>query len=53
MPVLRGHIAGVRFAIDQGIDYGRVEYRSVSALDYARQVGNPEVIELLGAQRKI
>lgn len=53
MPIFRGSVEGVRFIIDQGVDYRRVEYRGVSALDYARRVDNPAIIELLDAQRKI
>lgn len=53
IPVFLGSVEGVRFVIEQGVDYGRIEYRGVSALDYARQANNPAIIELLAAQRKI
>lgn len=53
LPIFRGSAEGVRFAIDQGIDYGHVEYQGTSALDYAQQAGNQVIIELLKGQQKI
>lgn len=53
LPVFRGNAEGVRFFIEQGIDYARVEYRGIPALGYAQQGGNEEIITLLNGQRKI
>lgn len=53
LPVLRGNPEGVRFLIDQGVDYTRVEYLGIPALGYAQQGGDKEIIGLLSGQRKI
>lgn len=53
LPILHGSPDGVRFLIDQGIDYTRVEYRGIPALGYAQQGGNEDIIGLLNGQRKI
>ena len=48
MPVLSGDAAGVRVLRKLGVQYSKLRYRGVTALDFAKQQGNPAVLAALG-----
>lgn len=53
LPILHGRVEGVRFLIEQGVDYSLIRYRGIAAEQYAEQVGDTEISGLLQRERKI
>lgn len=48
LPVLSGDAAGVRQMRKLGVDYSKLKFRGVTALDLARQQGNEALLSALG-----
>lgn len=53
LPIFHDSADGVRFLIEQGVDYSQITYRGIPATSYAAQRGNEEILGLLESARKI
>jgi tetratricopeptide (TPR) repeat protein len=47
MPVMQGNVDEVRLMQHAGVDYSKLHFRGASALEYARQSGNQELLDVL------
>ena len=47
MPVMDGNLDEIRLMQHSGVDYSRLRFRGASALDYAKQSGNKDLVDLL------
>ena len=47
IPVLNGDIDGVRLMVQFGVDYSALRYHGVSANEYAKQLGNAQLLKAL------
>lgn len=47
MPVLDGNIDAIRLMQRHGVDYSKLTYRGATAIDYAKQMGDHELLEVL------
>jgi tetratricopeptide (TPR) repeat protein len=47
MPVMEGNIDGIRLLRQFGVDYSKVRFRGATALDYAKQTGNQDLLHAL------
>lgn len=52
-PIFYQHKEGVQLMLESGIDLSAVKYRGISALGYAEQLQNPEIIHLIKSKLKI
>lgn len=48
MPVLEEDLQGIRFLRQNGVDYSKLRYRGLTALEVARRAGKSTVLEALG-----
>ncbi|HLJ37222.1 MAG TPA: hypothetical protein VKT54_02315, partial [Steroidobacteraceae bacterium] len=48
MPVMEGNLDEIRLMQHSGVDYSRLRFRGATALDYAKQSGNKELLNVLG-----
>jgi hypothetical protein len=49
LPVLSGDVAGVRVMRKLGVNYSKLRYRGATALEFAKQQGNPALLAALGS----
>lgn len=49
LPVLSGDAAGVRVMRKLGVHFSRLKYHGLTALDFAKQQGNPALLSALGS----
>ena len=47
LPVMDDDVDGIRAMQRAGVDYSKLSFRGVTALDYAKQTGNDELLEVL------
>jgi tetratricopeptide (TPR) repeat protein len=47
MPVLEGNVDEIRLMQRSGVDYSKLRFRGTTALEYARQSGNKELLNVL------
>jgi tetratricopeptide (TPR) repeat protein len=47
LPVMNDDVDGIRALQRAGVDYSKLSFRGVTALDYAKQTGNDELLEVL------
>ena len=47
LPVMDDDVDGIRAMQRAGVDYSKLSFRGVTALDYAKQTGNDELLEAL------
>lgn len=52
LPVFYGYAEGVGFLIEEGVDYSKVEYEGVSAVEYAMRQQDPHIAQLIRNSRK-
>jgi tetratricopeptide (TPR) repeat protein len=50
LPVLSADIDGVRMMLQSGVNYSKLKYRGATALEIAKQMGNPALIDALGGK---
>lgn len=48
MPVMEEDLQGIRFLRKSGVDYSKLRYRGLTALEVAKRAGNNTVLEALG-----
>jgi tetratricopeptide (TPR) repeat protein len=48
LPVLNADVDGVRLMQQNGVDYSKLKYRGATALQIAKGIGNPALIDILG-----
>lgn len=48
LPVLSADVYGVRLMQQNGVDYSKLKYRGATALQIAKGIGNPALIDVLG-----
>ena len=48
VPVMEGNVEAVRMMQKAGVDYSKLRFQDMSALDIAKASGNDEIVELLG-----
>jgi tetratricopeptide (TPR) repeat protein len=48
LPVLEGNLKAIRMLRQSGVDYSTLRYRGVTAIEFAQQLGDPELLEALG-----
>ena len=48
-PVLQGNVDAIRVLRKAGVNYSEIRYRGVTALDYAKQIGDDALLKALGA----
>ena len=48
VPVMEGNVEAVRMMQKAGVDYSKLRFQGMSALDIAKASGNDEIVELLG-----
>lgn len=48
IPVLRGNLAAIRLLRDFGVNYSKLHFRGMTAVEYARQSHNRELLDALG-----
>jgi hypothetical protein len=51
IPVLARDLQGVKLLRRSGVDYSKLKFRGITALDYAKQSGDRELIDALGTDR--
>jgi tetratricopeptide (TPR) repeat protein len=47
LPVMDGNVDAIRLMQRLGVDYSKLTYRGASAIDYAKQMGDDELLKLL------
>lgn len=52
VPVMKGSVAGIQLLQGAGVDYTQVRYQGTRAIDIARQMGLPQVIDALEGKGK-
>lgn len=52
LPVLSGDVEALRLFQQAGVDYTKLRFDGASALEYARRIGDPRVIQLLSPNSK-
>jgi tetratricopeptide (TPR) repeat protein len=50
LPVMEGNVDEIRLMQRSGVDYSKLRFRGATALEYARQMGNKELLDALGAK---
>jgi len=48
LPVMEGNIEAVRMMRRFGVDYSKLRFRGATAIDFAKQSGNSELLDALG-----
>jgi len=48
IPVMEGNIEAIRLFREFGVDYSKLRYRGMTAIEFARQSGNHALLEALG-----
>jgi tetratricopeptide (TPR) repeat protein len=53
LPVMKGNIDAVRMMRRSGVDYSKLRFRGTTAIDFAKQSGNSELLEALGQKASV
>ncbi len=48
LPVMEGNVEAVRLLRRSGVDYSKLSFRGTTAIEYAKQSGNSELLDALG-----
>jgi tetratricopeptide (TPR) repeat protein len=51
LPVMSGDVDGTRMMKKHGVDYSKLRYRGLSALDVARRIGQTSLVEILSGTK--
>jgi tetratricopeptide (TPR) repeat protein len=53
MPVMEGNVDAIRMLKKAGVDYSKLRFQGTSALQIAKQMGNEELIAVLGREETV
>jgi hypothetical protein len=53
LPIVNDDIDGVRLMQQSGVDYTKLSYHGVTALEFARQNGRADLLDVLGHERAV
>jgi tetratricopeptide (TPR) repeat protein len=53
LPVIQGNVDAVRLMRRYGVDYSKLRFHGTSAVDFAKQSGNSELLDALGAKSSV
>ena len=51
-PVVTGNIAAIQLLQRSGVDYAKLRYRGITAIEHARQTGNSRLLEVLDPRKR-
>ena len=53
LPVMEGKIEAVRMMRRSGVDYSKLRFRGTTAIDFAKQTGNSQLLDALGQKAPV
>jgi tetratricopeptide (TPR) repeat protein len=53
LPVMEGKIEAVRMMRRSGVDYSKLRFRGTTAIDFAKQTGNSQLLDALGQKASL
>ena len=51
LPVTEGKVEAIRVLRRAGVDYSKIRFRNATAFDFARQLGDEELLKALGQEK--